>query len=138
MKKNEKIKSNIASNSKSYNEWLERGENLLNTYFNINLQGRLRTLKVQKMHVAPKRLENDFLEIGIADNDDKICIYIGEKEYKNFAKGTISLFGWLSFRERYTYDTEGNELEYFQDDVYGFSHISSDFSKFLEILYCNG
>jgi len=63
-----------------------------------------------------------------------ICIYIGNEEHSNLTKGAICLYGWLRFDERYTHDAEGNELEYFQDDVYGFSHIAADFSKFLEIL----
>jgi hypothetical protein len=134
MKNNKEIQSNTTS----YNEWLEAKENLFNTYFDITLQGRLRTLKVQEMHVTPKIFKNDFLEICVTENEDKICIYIGNEEHSNLTKGAICLFGWLRFDERYTHDAEGNELEYFQDDVYGFSHITADFSKFLEILYCNG
>jgi hypothetical protein len=152
MKNNKEIQSNIASesnavsysnsynksNSQSYNEWLEAKENLFNTYFDITLQGRLRTLKVQSMHITPKIFENDFLEIGVTDNEDKICIYVGNDKHENFSKGSICLYGWLRFDERYDYDSKSNEVEYFQDDVYGFSHIAADFSKFLEILYCNG
>jgi hypothetical protein len=134
MRNNKKIQSNTAS----YNEWLEAKENLFNTYFDIILQGSLRASKVQEMHIAPKIFKTDFLEIGITDNEDKICIYIGNDKHENFSKGAICLYGWLRFDERYDYDSKSNEVEYFQDDVYGFSHIATDFSKFLEILYCNG
>ena len=129
---------NIESNTTSYNEWLRAKENLFNTYFDIILQGSLRASKVQEMYITPKIFKTDFLEIGNTDNEDKICIYVGNDKHENFSKGAICLYVWLRFDERYDYDSKSNEFEYFQDDVYGFSHIATDFSKFLEILYCNG
>ena len=97
MKNNKEIQSNTVSysnsynksNSQSYNEWIEAKENLFNTYFDITLQGRLRTLKVQEMHITPKIFKTDFLEIGVTDNEDKICIYVGNDKHENFSKGAI-------------------------------------------------
>lgn len=118
----------------SYNNWLNSEEDLLNRYFDLGSFKSVETKLVKEMHNKPKLFKDNFLEIGVDDNDDKICLYNGEGKHN----GSIYLFGWLCFNERYSYDREGNEVEYFQDDVYGYIPLAKNFNDFLEMLYCNG
>ena len=120
-------------NTESYYEWLRQKEELVNRYFDFNLFGSL-AIEVKEMHVRPKVVKDNFLEIGITNHNEKLCMYIGDDDNK----GRIFLYGWKGFNEYYEKDIDGNEVEYHQEDIYGFSVIAKSFSEFLEMLYVNG
>ena len=107
-------------NTESYYEWLGQKEELFNKYFDYNCFGLIKTF-IEKMYAEPKAFKSNFLEIGITNQDEKLCIYIGDDDNK----GRIFLYGWKGFNEYYEKDIDGNDVEYHQEDIYGFSVIGS-------------
>ena len=85
------------------------------------------------MYAEPKVFRYNFLEIGITNQDEKLCMCI-EDDVNN---GQIFLY--YSFDEEYyNTDQDGNKVEYHQQEVYRLQKIAKSFEEFLQILYANG
>lgn len=123
----------IEQNTESYYQWIEQKEELLNRYFDFDCFGSVKKL-IKEIYTEPKVFLSNFLEIGITDHDEKLCMCIED----NVNNGRIFPYGWKDFYEYYTYDQDGNEVEYHQEEVYGFQKIAESFEEFLQELYVNG
>lgn len=140
--KNTNCTANIYQNLTGCSEWLERKEELPGLCFDVKRRYGTYAVRINKMHAEPKKFSCDFLtketdhflEIGATNGDEKICIYTGNGNLN----GNIHLFGLIDIAESYSYDADGNEDEYHQDDVYGFMHIAKSFDDFFNMAYING
>jgi hypothetical protein len=140
--KNRNHQVNIHRNLTSYINWLNRDEELLDRYFNVNILNFLETRRIKEMHKAPKPFKSrfngterdEYLEIGIDSADEQLCICTKDGEYN----GSIYLYGWINFAESYSYDADGNEAEYQQRDVYGFTLVAKNFEDFFNMAYIEG
>jgi len=120
-----------------YKNWVAQDGVLLNRYFDIMEHKQIATKHITKLHSSTKELlevsdeiANNFVEIGEDSNGEKICL--------NKSTDGVYQYGWRNFGESYSYNKDGDIIDYHQDDVYGFKKIANSFNELLQELYCNG
>ena len=127
----------VASDESSYNKWLNSGEKLNNKYFGIDEDG---SISVKEMHRHPKQFNSDYLEIGITDSNEKICIYTGDRKAKN----GVFVFTDMLDEESCWYNQDGTPAESADREIidrcgggyqYGFELVAKNFETFLNISY---
>lgn len=131
------------TNLTSYNKWLDSGEKLKNRLFEFDAAKKSSAfpiLAVKEMHSTPKQFNSDYLEIGITDSNEKICIYTGDRKAKN----GVFVFTDMLDEESCWYNQDGTPSESADREIidrcgggyqYGFDIVAKNFDAFLNISY---
>lgn len=138
------------ANLQSYFHWLDGGRDLPNQYIELECTfapGEFHEQKIEEVYLEPRSLEIEegkvsesqkqewmtrYVEIGRTNYVEKICVNI-ENDL-----GGVYFYGWRNIEESPEYDKEGNMIDVYQNDLYGFVKVADNFTDFLSKLYCNG